>query len=234
MPQRVTWNLQYATRTEDQLNMMRHHFETFRHDRNVVSVSLTESADVPHLQTMTVEFAEDRDQPETRELQYMDRRYPVHTTARVEHQIHVEAPPPPTQLSMPRITGMSNEDTFQLFQRTARELREGTSVFFEQMIDQAPQGPAYGPWPDEPPEWLKIGQRYISRTKRRLVTVLSVQMGPGVPVVEFSEMNEGQWRARPWMLLDEFASEFEPYVPDIVVSATRPRTSWKRLLDDED
>jgi len=66
------------------------------------------------------------------------------------------------------------------------------------------------------------------------VTVLSVQMGPGVPVVEFSEMNEGQWRARPWMLLDEFASEFEPYVPDIVVSATRPRTSWKRLLDDED
>jgi hypothetical protein len=101
MPQRVTWRLQYPTRSEDQLNVMRHHFETFRLDPNVRSVMLEDSTEIPHSSTMIVDFEEDHDQPATRELQYMDRRFHAWTNARVEHEIHVE----PATMIVPSIAG---------------------------------------------------------------------------------------------------------------------------------
>lgn len=232
MPQRVTWNLQYVTRTEDQLNMMRHHFETFRHDPHVDSVELVESEEVPHLSIMTVAFSEDRDQPATRELQFMDRRYPVQTMARVEHQIQVgsEVAPtraPPRFFTPPRIVGMETEEFSQRMQEAARALREAPSIFGLPAGEGGleVQHPA-----NVVPEWLKVGHSFISHTRRNIVTVTRVRDVDAVPTIGFVESGEPGLK---WMILAEFLDTFEPYVAPVAASI-RARTSWARLLENDD
>jgi len=219
----------YPVGSEDQRNLYRHHFESFRLDTNVAALSMSEDSESPSWVRVAIDFIEGQDQPANASLRFMNMVYPERATPVREQNPWATLVPPNVDADVAHWT----RQLTQALHVPALLLPEFGSAMTD--LGNAMSGTEDGE--DVPiPDWVRAGHLYQWNEDPTLIVQLAwVVRGSLGLVVAGIVPHQGtippHWKrdldGNAIVPLEGFVAEFKPR--DI-----RRPTAWERILEEDD